>query len=369
MSRHRRFLTLGLGLMFLLIAALPAAAQEGITGSAPVRTEKPWPLPFTLGTASRAASPAVGCAAGYCLFLPVVQQPAPWIDTRYKAVTLAAYQQQYFVPEAIKPEWWRSWTGSHDTCNPGDVSVECKAAILRRINYFRGMAGVPANISFDSEYSRKAQAAALMISVNRNTNVPPPGGTCWSMDGLEGYAYSLRQAGGFGVDAIKGWMRDKSDGAVANRRWILYPQTEEMGTGNVPKKGDDNDYGAALWVIDANEGGPRPKTRDAYVAWPPPGYVPYPVVFARWSFTYPGAYFDQAAVTMTENGVNVPVVYTQTNDTWENTLVWIDSEMAADANWPKPQDDTVYHVTISNVKIGLELRTFSYDVIIFDPDA
>lgn len=367
MIRLKRCLTLSLIFMLLLVAVAWAAAQEGLPGPAPVRTERSWPSPFALGTDSRVASTAQ-CVTENCTFLPIVEASPPWINTGNRSEVLAAYRQKYLVVGTIDPQW----TGSHNACDPGDVSAELKAAILRRINYFRGMAGVPAQISFNSEYNRKAQAAALMISVNRQSSLdPPPSWKCWSQDGADGSANSSSQVGGFGVDAIKGWMRDKgaSNAGVENRRWLLYPQTKQMGTGNVPA-GDGNIYGAALWVKDANEGGPRPETRQPYVAWPPPGYTPYPVVFARWSFTYPDAFFDQAAVTMTQNGAPVPVsVAAPANDTWENTLVWIPFGLADSADWPRPAGDTVYHVTISNVKIGLELHSFSYDVVIFDPDA
>ena len=368
MTRSKRYFTLSLSLVLLLLAVLPAAAQEGVTGSATARTKKPWPSPFTLEAASRAASPAVDCTTAYCVFLPIAQKPAPWIDTSFKAISLSAYRQQYLAG-AIDPQW----TGSHNACNPGDVSAELKSAILRRINYFRGMAGVPAEISFNAEYSRKAQAAALMISVNQQlSHDPPPDWICWSTDGWEGSANSNMSLGGFGVDAIKGQMRDAGSGnsAVGHRRWILYPQTKEMGTGNVPA-GNGNTYGSALWVFDANLEGARPGTRDDFVAWPPPGYVPYPVVFARWSFSYPDAGFEQAVVTMTDSsGSNVPVEIAPPDQQFgENTLVWIPFGMADNANWPQPAGDTVYHVTISNVKIGDTSRGFSYDVILFDPDA
>lgn len=34
------------------------------------------------------------------------------------------------------------------------------------------------------------------------------------------------------------------------------------------------------------------------MAWPPAGYVPYQVIYPRWSFAIAGANFSQAAVTM-----------------------------------------------------------------------
>ena len=80
-----------------------------------------------------------------------------------------------------------------------------------------------------------------------------------------------------GPDAISGYMWDYgSDNAqVPHRRWLLYPQTEVMGTGDVPAQGS---YLAAdaTWVIDSNC--ERTSAFDGispFVAWPPPGFVPY----------------------------------------------------------------------------------------------
>ncbi len=51
-----------------------------------------------------------------------------------------------------------------------------------------------------------------------------------------------------------------------------------MGTGDVPETAS---YPAinVLWVQDEDHiFDPRPKTFNEFVAWPPPGYVPAPVV-------------------------------------------------------------------------------------------
>jgi Cysteine-rich secretory protein family len=281
---------------------------------------------------------------------------------------LKAFREQHELAVIPNPQW----TGNRATCDPGDTSAEFKELILRRINYFRGMAGVPAVITFNPEYSRRDQAAALMISVNRQIVSPPPNTwRCYSAEGAEAFLASNLIINGYGPDAMRGYMRDAgaSNGAVGHRRWLLYPQTRQMGTGDVPQSGADP-YANALWIFDENLNAPRPQTRDTYVAWPPPGYVPYRVVFARWSFSHPGANFDQATVSVTANGTPVPIsVETPVTGYGENTLVWIQTGMADNANWPKPAQDDWYQVTIQNVMIGANSVDFSYWVTIFDPDA
>jgi uncharacterized protein YkwD len=263
-----------------------------------------------------------------------------------------------------------NWNGDHNSCNPGSTSPDFRNAVLHRVNYFRAMAGVPAKVTLKDEYNAKAQAAALMMSVNNQLNHDPPASwQCYSDAGHEGAGNSNLYLGVYGWNAITGYMRDPGSGNyfVGHRRWILYPQTQEMGTGDIPNTGSHAPANA-LWVFDSNLWGPRPTTRDEFVAWPPRGYVPYQVVFARWSFAYPNADFSSAIVTMTSSGSNVPLIKANVvNGYGENTLVWIPLGLSDGASWPKPANDSTYTVNVQNVKIGGQTRNFTYDVTVFDP--
>jgi hypothetical protein len=173
----------------------------------------------------------------------------------------------------------------------------------------------------------------------------------------------------YGWNAITGYMRDPGSGNyfIGHRRWVLYPQTQEMGTGDIPPIGRYSPANA-LWVFDSHLWEPRPATRDEFVAWPPRGYVPYQVVFARWSFAYPDADFSNASVKMTSSGSTVSLTQSPVLDGYgENTLVWIPLGLNDGASWPRPASDTTYAVSVQNVKIGGQSRTFTYDVIVFDP--
>jgi hypothetical protein len=161
-----------------------------------------------------------------------------------------------------------------------------------------------------------------------------------------------------------------NNSAVGHRRWLLYPQTTVMGTGDVPGSGPYQ-MANALWVIDnATYASPRPTTRDEFVAWPPPGYVPYQVVSPRWSFSYPGANFNSAIVTMQRNGALLPVRQEiVTNGFGENTIVWVpDNQDANNFSTPAaPPQDITTTVTVANVLVGGAPRNFTYSVTIFDP--
>lgn len=296
-------------------------------------------------------------------YLPIVYG-SPINQQRQDAQTL--YLEQYLSSEGVAP----GWTGNHSTCTPGETTPAFRDAVLRRVNYFRKMAGVPDTVTFASEYCRKAQAAALMMSVNGQlSHAPPPSWLCYSSDGAQGAGSSNLYLGRFGWDAVTGYIQDpgSSNYFVGHRRWILYPQTQEMGTGDIPSV---SGYwkANALWVFDSHMWEPRPLTRDGFVAWPPPGYVPYQVVFARWSFSYPQADFSAATVTMTSGGASVsPVQSPVVNGYGENTLVWIPLGLGDGAPWPKPSADTTYTVNVQNVIIGGQSRNFVYHVIVFDP--
>jgi uncharacterized protein YkwD len=353
---HR--LLLALFVLGLLVIGRATAGQSGweqLLGEPPTWPERP-------GAAVTAEE------GDHLAYLPLVQRPsvaAPWVNTQNRE----ASRTLYLVDDQSSAGIDSGWTGEHATCSGGSTTEAFRLAMLRRINYFRSMAGIPAVTGFDATYTAKAQAAALMMSVNRAlSHDPPPGWVCYTEAGDEGAGSSNLYLGVYGPDAISGYIRDPGAGntAVGHRRWILYPQTQWMGTGDIPPR-DGYPAANALWVFDQDHmWGARPETREAYVAWPPPGYVPYPVVYPRWSFAYAGANFGQATVSMTRGGQALAVqVHTPVNGYGENTLVWEPQTSFGSA----PPADTSYLVTVSDVEIGGETRDFTYTVIVFDPSS
>ena len=301
------------------------------------------------------------------IFLPIVMrppEPQEWVDTQVREASRLWYIEAYLGSNTSDA----GWTGNLSTCDPGETSEPFKAAVLQRINYYRSMAGIPALSGLDESYNAKAQAAALMMSVNgRLSHTPDASWLCYSADGDEAAGSSNLYLGVYGPAAIRGYVNDPgtTNTAVGHRRWILYPQTRYMGSGDIPYVANYSPANA-LWVFDLdNLWGPRPETREAFVAWPPPGYVPYQVVYPRWSFAFAGADFSQASVTMTRE--DQPLTLLQHAPAYgygENTLVW---EPQTSLTNP-PASDTSYQVTISQVLIDDQPQTFTYTVIIFNPE-
>lgn len=266
------------------------------------------------------------------------------------------------------------WNGSVADCDPGDTSPEFQEAVLTRINFYRAMAGVPADIQFDPALSAKARQAALMVSANSSiSHEPPPSFSCYTPEGAEAALNSNLAYITSGIDSIEAYIMDSGPNErVGHRRWLLYPQTELMGNGDIdPPDGSSIRRANANWVIDDKFGTLRPPTRDGFVAWPPPGFVPYKIVYPRWSFSLPGADFSAASVSVATNGIELPVsIEPIATGYGENSIVFVPGEVdpAARITASKPEKDIAFHVTISNVVVGSFATNFTYAVTVFDPD-
>ena len=278
------------------------------------------------------------------------------LSTRAQAISL--YQTMYQATEGVPA----GWTGNVAGCNAGDVGAAYRDAGRQRIEYFRVMTGLPAGLSLDATWNAKCQEAALMMTVNRAlSHSPPSSWTCYSAAGAEAASKS-NLAGGFSslATAITGWMSDNGVSSLGHRRWVLFPPLATTGLGAT----FGNSYAAyAMWVIGGN--GTRP-AQPEFVAWPPPTWVPYQVVFPVWSFSMPGANFAGASVAMTRGTTNITLTLQQTpNGYGDNTLAWTPQGLPGGA----PASDTVYRVEVSNVVVGGQTRSFTYDVTIIDPAA
>ena len=307
------------------------------------------------------------------------------VNPRSREEVRQFYRTIYSASENIPLGWTGSYTGSTAVAAAGTTSAAFKDAALLRINFFRAMAGVPAGITLNPSYSAKNQQTALMMSVNRelrHTGIPTAW-TYYTVDGKDSAAASNLAQGLTGAAAITALIQD-DDGRgtvalgtnfrVGHRRWLLYPHTREMGVGDVP--GDGVTYPAvhANWIVDPNALPTRPATREPYVAYPAPGYAPHPLVFPRWSLSYPGAALTAATVTMTRDGVALPVrLESQDPATTagENTLVWVYDNLstAASDGHPRPTADVTYGVTVTGIRVsGNTLPPITYSVTVFDPD-
>ncbi|MEI6350451.1 MAG: hypothetical protein WCP06_05025 [Verrucomicrobiota bacterium] len=256
-----------------------------------------------------------------------------------------------------------AWTGNVGSGIAGATSLAFQEDVRRRINFYRGLAGEVADITFAPAKNSGCQGAALIFSAN--DNIQHTGLSTWKwytpMAG-DAASHSNISIGSYGPGAIDDYMFDDGPGnePVGHRRWLLNPAASSMGTGDIPPNGSYNSANS-LWVTGDFKIPPPPQP----APWPAKGYFPFPLKPARWSFSYPGADFSAATVHMTRSGTAVPLTIISSTLTGcgDNTIAWVPGGM--------PQSlsaDTTYSVTISGIGGASVPATQSYSVTLFDPN-
>ncbi len=279
---------------------------------------------------------------------------------------LAFYNTVYAASEDFAANM--NWTGNVASGIAGTTSAAFKDDVRRRINFYRALCGLPADITFDATKSTKDQAAALMFAANGAlSHTPPTTWTWYTADGAQAAGNSNIAIGNYGPDAINAYIRDDggNNTAVGHRRWLLYPLAQIMGTGDVPQTGT---YGSPGWYYSANAtwviGDFKASAPAAFVAWPNRGYCPFDLLPARWSLTYPGANFAAATVTLSQGGTNVPVTVISRSETGigYNTIVWEPQSLPTAIS-----ADIPYSVSVSGITGSGVPTSYSYTVTLFDP--
>ncbi len=273
----------------------------------------------------------------------------PWIDTQDRGAVEDAFASWYHSGESEV-----AWTGSYEGCASGDSSDLLREATIDRVNFFRAMAGVPATVQHDTDYSELAQAGALMMSAEgKLSHYPDHTYECFTTDGEMAAANSNLYLGRTGPWAVDGYIEDPGDKNVdvGHRITILHPPTTRMGVGHVA--GDESRYPAnVLWVFDENVFDKTTAVREhsGFVAWPPRGYVPGELVYPRWSFSLSEADLSDAELTMTANGE--PVAYSivarlsKEGEVPSSVLVWEPSQTVMQAT-----EDVTYAISVAGVGV------------------
>jgi uncharacterized protein (TIGR03437 family) len=309
---------------------------------------------------------------------PSVEDLAPprqrpdWLDVSNREAVRMAYNNILAATSNVA----MGWTGSVAAGNAGTTSAAYRNAVLALLNWYRAMAGVP-SLAWDASLEPEQQQAALMMSANRRTShMPDPSWPQYTAAGARAAGASNLCLGfnpATNPGCINTYITDFGDAnsATGHRRWALHPQTMRSATGDVPMA-EGFPSANALRAYDGNVRGPRPATRDPFVAWPPNGYVPYRVVPNRWSFSFANADFQNATVSLQRRGAAVPVALEPVATGFgEPTIVFVPDGLppGASLNPQRPAADTATTVTIRNVLVGNQRREFTYTVVVFDPDS
>lgn len=256
-----------------------------------------------------------------------------------------------------------AWTGSVAGGVVGTTSAAFKDDVLRRINFYRALVALPADITLDATKSAKDQEAALMFARNGSiSHTPPTGWTYYTANASEAAGISNIAIGTYGPASVDAYMQEtgSNNTVVGHRRWLVYSRAKIMGTGDVPSQSPYSSTNA-IWVIGNFKPAPAPQ----FVAWPNRGYVPLKLVSNRWSLSYPGADFSTATVTMTQAGNNVltDIISSVDDGYGDNTIVWEPDGLPVSIN-----ADLTYQVTVSGIG-GFGVPTsYTYTVTLFDPN-
>jgi hypothetical protein len=182
--------------------------------------------------------------------LSTTQSVVPWLLTSSRAAVQASYLNT-FVPSGLVA---MGWAGNLADGNAGTTSPAYRNAVTTRINWLRSFAGIASNVALNQTYSAGDQQAAMMMSVNAQLSHSPPSNWLdYSTAGANAAGNSNICLGFSSTDpgCLGLYMQDfgSNNAEAGHRRWILYPQTTSMGTGDVPFV--SGYYSAnALWVID-----------------------------------------------------------------------------------------------------------------------
>ena len=324
------------------------------------------------------------------------------VDTQSRNDVISFWNSVYSESEDYQDRL--AWDGSIANNDPGTTSTAFKKDVERRINFYRAMAGMDANIlisansetvsnspEFDTPDGTTkqdaAQAAAFMLSKNTaefqsggsvsngtaNPHNPPEN---WLEDNSiarNGAYYSNIAIGHYGPTAIDEYISEDSQGAggaensdVGHRRFIFNSRLQEVATGDI-NPADTNYYPAnALYVIgDWLD----PPSSPQFISWPNSGYIPEDINPRLWSLSYPGADFSNATITMQINGgatLNTTITNPEFKYYADNTIVWKSTDASA---IPSAEfEDVTIHVTVSNISINGNLNSYDYSVTLINPN-
>lgn len=276
------------------------------------------------------------------------------LDSKSKDSVLTFYKEYYLTSGRVPNQW----TGSVANCLAGENSKEYTEATLKRINFYRILAGLSPIVQLVDEFNKKAFRSSLMMEAARSlSHHPSPNWKCFSIEGKEaaGKSNLALEAGAAGIDS---YIVDPGAGNyfVGHRRWIFFPSLATMGSGSTKSAN-------SLWVLGERSSS---NLKPEFVAWPPEGYVPVDLFLNanyRWSFSKASADFSKSKITLSANGKSFDANKEKNlNGYGENTLVW---QTNLDLNGIT--DELNVTVKIENVMIAGESKSYQYNVIFFQP--
>jgi len=300
----------------------------------------------------------------------------PTVDRNSREEVLAMYHGSF----GMQAKWAPYWNGDFASCNYGTTKRSYQESVAARTNWWRSFVGRPNSLSYklDSLQTRLSQAAAVSLEASHSfTHEIDASFKCYSEDARIGAWSNLDPNPWTDAASVDGYIDDYAalTNIAGHRHNLLLGNNRMIGAGS--SGGDLGSLGN--WSTNARTGALGVRSTvglvrpDPVVAWPPAGNILRHHIGGRWS--YADASLKSAAsavVTLTKNGVAVPVTVTYRTG-WEEfndaTVVWDLSPAAYPRdNLNAGHDDVSYTVTISNL-VGFDNKPVdvSYSVVGFDP--
>lgn len=315
---------------------------------------------------------------------------------------------------------WTGSIGADGACTPGENNAALNIDTERRINFYRALTGMHANVRIRNEVpvftnvsygpplppdttprGEAAMLAALSTTLAGGPNHNPSSNApCYSPEMYNGAFLSSLALGLWGPDAIDGYMDEEDvdfqpeqplevqsaspeggasllNRAVGHRRWILFPGIRSMGAASIPEQTvGEKTYRSVNALY--NFGDLEPASPREFVPFPYAGYVPEQIMPFRWSLSFPDADFSEAQVTVTDAfGKPLKVIIDERSESdaiiGDKTLAWrvFDLPTVQNPNQTISIDvdkDTKLRVEVTGIK-GTNVPSFySYEVTIIDPE-
>lgn len=283
--------------------------------------------------------------------------PAPTTTTTSAINTsdVASVNSYYISMWANGTNTVSGWTGDLSSCTLGIISGAAIQTQLNAINYARALNGLD---RVTGNLDGPAESAAVMMAANGAVSHNPPSTwKCYTSSGATAASQSvLALSGGMTpLTAIRLYLDDPGAGntAVGHRRWLLNPFANYFGIGLTNSS-------SAIRVTNNQD---TTNTNPHWVSWPSKGYFPNTIEpNGRWSLSNGNSNFKftYAKVTVTHNGVNVPVTkYAVDNAYAKPTIVW---QMPAGF-----EKAGTYNVSVTGGTSNGTVYNHAYSVTFFTP--
>ncbi|KAK8842504.1 hypothetical protein M9Y10_026095 [Tritrichomonas musculus] len=273
---------------------------------------------------------------------PYVSPAAPQVPTISNVQTISVPDLQNRETSTIRNEYntakTPSYTGNDYTESTADVfscttttlKAEAYADVLKLLNFYRKLAGLPENVKNDetlnngcylaAKYSSRAASLSHSIHDYWKDTCDFNSGDNWQLIASSLKNSNLAQGEERIMSMISGLIDDEgadNEDSVGHRRWFLYPYLTKIGVGFYPlskhrMEGYTVQYppSGVFNVINENYNS-NEYTGVNFIAWPPAGPFPLERLPSSWSVYYKefqkeGATLDNIVIKITrDDGLNL----------------------------------------------------------------